>query len=34
MKAAQAVELDEIGHFPELEATKKAYDIITGFLDE
>lgn len=32
-KAAKVVELDGIGHFPELEDTKKAYDVITGFLD-
>lgn len=32
-KAAKVVELDGIGHFPELEDTKKAYDVVTGFLD-
>ena len=32
-KAAKVVELDGVGHFPELEDTKKAYDVITGFLD-
>ena len=31
--AAQVVELEDIGHFPELEDTKKAYEVITGFLN-
>ncbi|NOX82229.1 MAG: alpha/beta hydrolase [Alphaproteobacteria bacterium] len=29
----QLVELDSAGHFPELEETRKAYEIITGFVD-
>ncbi|MEO1251559.1 MAG: alpha/beta hydrolase [Pseudomonadota bacterium] len=31
-RAAEVVELDDIGHFPELEDTKKACEVITGFL--
>jgi pimeloyl-ACP methyl ester carboxylesterase len=30
----QLVELGNVGHFPELEDTRKAYDIITGFVDD
>ncbi len=29
----QLVELDNVGHFPELEDTRNVYDIITGFVE-